>query len=61
MVNLSLFITVIQILDKLRKGCHKFSHTLQLSRSCEQEDLQSNSKFFHLTGPVVEQRLQIYQ
>ena len=41
---------------KLRKRCHKFTHTFQLSRSCEQEDFSSSNKFLHLTGPITEQR-----
>ena len=55
-VNRTCLITVIKILDKLRKRCHKFTHMLQLSQSCEQEDLNSSNKFLHLIGPITEQR-----
>ena len=43
-------------LDQLRKPCHKFTHILQLSQSCEQENLNSSNKFLHLIGPIIEQR-----
>ena len=44
------------LLDKLRKYCHKFTHILQLSQSCEQEDFNSSNKFLHLIGPIIKQR-----
>ena len=40
------------LLDKLRKHCLKFTHILQLSQSCEQEDYNRSNKFLHLIGSI---------
>ena len=49
------------LLDRLGKRCHKFTHLLHfqsysISQSREQKDLNDSNKFLHLIGPIIEQR-----